>query len=183
MRVVSGSARGCRLNPVPGMNTRPTTDRVKENIYNVIQNRIRDAVVLDLFAGTGQLGIEALSRGAKHCDFVERDKAALDTVRRNLTAARVGERAAVHALDAAAFVSRAPKNRYDVVFLDPPYSGQILQNTLSDVERFDILSANGIIICESAVDNIPASGFETVRSYRYGATMITVLQRAAERKN
>ena len=71
MRVVSGSARGCRLQPVPGMNTRPTTDRVKENVFNLIQDYVRDADVLDLFAGTGQLGIEALSRGAAHCDFIE----------------------------------------------------------------------------------------------------------------
>ena len=71
MRVVSGSARGCRLQPVPGMNTRPTTDRVKENVFNLIQDHVRDADVLDLFAGTGQLGIEALSRGAAHCDFIE----------------------------------------------------------------------------------------------------------------
>ena len=76
MRVVSGSARGCKLQPVPGMSTRPTTDRVKENVFNLIQEHVRGAEVLDLFAGTGQLGIEALSRGARHCDFVERDKAA-----------------------------------------------------------------------------------------------------------
>ena len=71
MRVVSGTARGCKLQPVPGMNTRPTTDRVKENVFNLIQDHVRGAEVLDLFAGTGQLGIEALSRGAAHCDFVE----------------------------------------------------------------------------------------------------------------
>ena len=76
MRVVSGTARGCKLQPVPGMNTRPTTDRVKENVFNLIQDHVRGARALDLFAGTGQLGIEALSRGAQSCDFVERDKAA-----------------------------------------------------------------------------------------------------------
>ncbi len=80
MRVVSGSARGCKLQPVPGMNTRPTTDRVKENVFNLIQDHVRGAEVLDLFAGTGQLGIEALSRGAAHCDFVEHNRTAYNIV-------------------------------------------------------------------------------------------------------
>ena len=83
MRVVSGTARGCKLQPVPGMNTRPTTDRVKENVFNLIQEHIRGARVLDLFAGTGQLGIEALSRGAQHCDFVEHNKTAYNIVYKN----------------------------------------------------------------------------------------------------
>ena len=76
MRVISGSARGKALLPVPGMATRPTTDRVKENIFNIIQSHVQDAKVLDLFAGTGQMGIEALSRGAAHCDFVDHDRTA-----------------------------------------------------------------------------------------------------------
>ena len=89
MRVVSGSARGCRLQPVPGMNTRPTTDRVKENVFNLIQDHVRDADVLDLFAGTGQLGIEALSRGAAHCDFIEHNGTAYSVVSKNVQTARV----------------------------------------------------------------------------------------------
>lgn len=89
MRVVSGTARGCKLQPVPGMNTRPTTDRVKENVFNLIQDHVRGAEVLDLFAGTGQLGIEALSRGAAHCDFVEHNKTAYGIVSKNVESARV----------------------------------------------------------------------------------------------
>ena len=100
MRVVSGTARGCKLQPVPGMNTRPTTDRVKENVFNLIQDHVRGAEVLDLFAGTGQLGIEALSRGAAHCDFVEHNKTAYGicfqsrqgTVRRDLSGSSVRRR-------------------------------------------------------------------------------------------
>lgn len=177
MRVVSGTARGCRLQPVPGMNTRPTTDRVKENVFNLIQEHIRGARVLDLFAGTGQLGIEALSRGAQHCDFVEHNKAAYNIVYKNTQAARVADRAALHRTEAEGFVSHAAKQSYDLIFLDPPYGGAILENALLQIERFDILSANGIIICESAVGDRFAHGFETVRERRYGATMITVLRR------
>lgn len=176
MRVVSGTARGCKLQPVPGMNTRPTTDRVKENVFNLIQEHVRGARVLDLFAGTGQLGIEALSRGAQHCDFVEHDKVAYNIVYKNTQAARVSDRAALHRAEAEGFVSHAAKRQYDLIFLDPPYGGKILENALLWIERFDILSANGIIICESAVGDCFAHGFEVVRERRYGATMITVLQ-------
>ena len=177
MRVVSGTARGCKLQPVPGMNTRPTTDRVKENVFNLIQDRVRGARALDLFAGTGQLGIEALSRGAQSCDFVERDKAAYAVAEKNIRAARVADRAALHRAEAAEFVSRAGRRQYDLIFLDPPYGGVILENALLQIETFDILSTDGIIICESAVGDRFAHGFEVVRERRYGATMITVLRR------
>ena len=177
MRVVSGSARGCKLQPVPGMDTRPTTDRVKENVFNLIQDHVRGAQVLDLFAGTGQLGIEALSRGAQHCDFVEHNKTAYQIVCRNVESARVKEKAAFHRTEAADFIARAGQQKYDVIFLDPPYGGVILENALKLIERFDILSVNGIIICESAVEDKFAHHFEVTRSRRYGATMITILQR------
>ena len=177
MRVVSGSARGCKLQPVPGMNTRPTTDRVKENVFNLIQDHIREARVLDLFAGTGQLGIEALSRGAKRCDFVEHDKTAYNIVYKNTQTARVADRAALHCAEADRFLSQAAKQGYDLIFLDPPYGGETLENALLQIETFDILSENGIIICESAVGDRFAHGFEIVRERRYGATMITVLRR------
>ena len=177
MRVVSGSARGLKLQPVPGMNTRPTTDRVKESVFNIIQNRVRDARVLDLFAGTGQLGIEALSRGAKTCDFVERDRVAFATVKKNIAAARLVDRAQLHSTDADKFIAYAKKDAYDLIFLDPPYGGKILAAALSAIETFDILSTNGIIICESAVEDRFSHGFAVVRERRYGATMITILQR------
>ena len=177
MRVVSGTARGCRLQPVPGMNTRPTTDRVKENVFNLIQDHVRGARVLDLFAGTGQLGIEALSRGAQHCDFVEHNKTAYNIVCKNTEAARVSDRAGLHRTESDAFLSHAEKQGYDLIFLDPPYGGRILENALASIETFDILSADGIIICESAVEDRFTHRFETVRERRYGATMITVLRR------
>ena len=176
MRVVSGSARGCRLQPVPGMDTRPTTDRVKENIFNLIQEHVRGARVLDLFAGTGQLGIEALSRGAQYCDFVESGRAAYDIVYKNVKSARVSDRAGLHRKDAGQFLTEREKRSYDLIFLDPPYGGKLLENTLAMIERFDILSSNGIMICESAVEDRFAHNFAVQRERRYGATMITVLQ-------
>ena len=131
----------------------------------------------EALGGTGQLGIEALSRGAAHCDFVEHNKAAYGIVSKNVESARVKDKAALHRTEAAEFVSKAGRERYDVIFLDPPYGGVILENALKQIETFDILSVNGIIICESAVEDRFSPGFAVVRERRYGATMITILQR------
>lgn len=177
MRVISGTARGCRLRPVPGMSTRPTTDRVKESIFNIIQMQVPGARVLDLFAGTGQMGVEALSRGADHCDFVDRDKAALAVLRSNIAAARVQQRARVCPGEYGAYLSRCPAQSVDLVFLDPPYGGKILNSALFDIERFDILAPSGIILCESAVEDRIVSSLAPGREYRYGAIKITVLRR------
>lgn len=175
MRVISGSARGCKLQPVQGMNTRPTTDRVKESVFNIIQMHIRDAVVLDLFAGTGQLGIETLSRGAKFCDFVDHNKNAQQTIRKNLSIARVEDRAKLHPINASEFIKRADKNKYDLILLDPPYGGKILNDALFMLNEFDILSPSGIILCESAMEDEINSPYKMGKEYRYGAIKITVL--------
>lgn len=177
MRVISGSARGCKLLAVPGMGTRPTTDRVKEAIFNIIQQQIPDASVLDLFAGTGQLGIECLSRGAKSCDFIEKENVAFHTLKKNMEKARVLDRAKIHRCSARDFCKKAPKQSFDLVFLDPPYSQKNLEDALFLIDLFDILSSNGIIICESARKDTFESPFETVKEYPYGATLITVLRR------
>ena len=177
MRVISGTARGKVLLPVPGMTTRPTTDRVKENIFNIIQTRVRGAKVLDLFAGTGQMGIEALSRGAASCDFVDHDREALCVIRKNIDGARVASRAHVHAARAAAFLERCRGAGYDLVFLDPPYGGKLLNEAVFAAERFDILSENGIMVCESAVADVLDPHISGGREYRYGAIRVTVLEK------
>ena len=181
MRVVSGTARGKQLFPVPGMSTRPTTDRVKESIFNIIQMKVRGARVLDLFAGTGQLGIEALSRGAAFADFVDADHEAVAVVRKNLAGARVEDRARVHETDYKKYLAQRPRQSADLLFLDPPYGGKLLESALFEIERFDILSTNGIIICESAMQDKWESPFPASREYRYGAIRVTVL--AGDTKN
>lgn len=175
MRVISGSARGCKLQPVPGMDTRPTTDRVKESVFNIIQSWVRGADVLDLFAGTGQLGIEALSRGAAHCDFVEHSRVAMKIMQKNIAAARVGDCASTHLMEFTRFISSCEKNKYGVILLDPPYGGKIMEQALLFINRFDILAPSGIILCESAVTDTFAVPFAAGREYRYGMTRITVL--------
>lgn len=179
MRVISGSARGKILEAVPGMNTRPTTDRVKESVFNILQFHIAGASVLDLFAGTGQMGIEALSRGAARAVFVDSSPKALAVIRKNIAAARVQARAEVLQTDFKQALQQLKQQKFDILFLDPPYGGEILNSALNHVELFDILSTDGIIICESSVEDTITcpNGYIVHKTYRYGAICLTAIRR------
>lgn len=179
MRVISGSARGRRLKELPGMDTRPTTDKVKESLFNIIQFDIEGRRVLDLFGGTGQLGIEALSRGAARCTFVDMSRQAADVIRDNLKTVGFSELASVHQGDAVAFLAGC-REKFDLIFLDPPYQSQLLERCLQEITKFDILSEHGIMICESAVETQlpePDAPYEKGREYRYGKIKLTVYHR------
>ena len=161
------------------MDTRPTTDKVKESLFNIIQFDIEGRKVLDLFGGTGQLGIEALSRGAARCTFVDMNRQAAAIIRENLKTVGFSDLAAVHQGDAVAFLTGC-REKYDLIFLDPPYRTQLLENCVQAVAKFDILSEHGIMICESAVEKqMPELGafYEKGREYRYGKIKLTVYHR------
>lgn len=180
MRVITGSARGKRLNELPGMDTRPTTDRVKEGLFNVIQFDIEGRRVLDLFAGTGQLGIETLSRGAAFCDFVDSSRVAVGIIKDNLRLTGLEARADVHQRDFLAFLNSVRGTKYGLVFLDPPYAQTSLEEALKTIVEIDIVSGNGIIICESALDKqLPElpDPYEKGKEYRYGKIKITIYRR------
>ena len=151
MRVITGTARGRRLNELKGKETRPTADRVKEGMFNIIQFDIEGRRVLDLFGGTGQLGIECLSRGAAHATFVDARTDAVKLIRENLSLTDLADRAAVLTADYATVLSSAAE-KYDLVFLDPPYETKLLERSLELISQFDILREHGIIICESPQD-------------------------------
>jgi len=179
MRVISGSARGRRLKELPGMDTRPTTDKVKESLFNIIQFDVEGRRALDLFGGTGQLGIEALSRGAARCTFVDMSRQAADVIRDNLKTVGFSELASVHQGDAVAFLAGC-REKFDLIFLDPPYQSQLLERCLQEITKFDILSEHGIMICESAVETQlpePDAPYEKGREYRYGKIKLTVYHR------
>ena len=180
MRVITGIARGMRLKELPGLETRPTTDKVKESIFNIIQFDIEGRRVLDLFAGTGQLGIEALSRGADHCTFVDLRKEAAAVIRENLAHTRLEEHARVVQGDCMAFLTGAGE-RFDLIFLDPPYASDLLEKSLTLIAKIDIVTENGIIVCESAAQaelpDLPAP-YEKGREYRYGKIKLTLYRRA-----
>ncbi|WP_186565181.1 16S rRNA (guanine(966)-N(2))-methyltransferase RsmD [Lawsonibacter celer] len=180
MRVITGIARGMRLKELPGLETRPTTDKVKESIFNIIQFDIEGRRVLDLFGGTGQLGIEALSRGADHCTFVDLRKEAAAVIRENLAHTRLEEHARVVQGDCMAFLTGAGE-RFDLIFLDPPYASDLLEKSLTLIAKIDIVTENGIIVCESAAQaelpDLPVP-YEKGREYRYGKIKLTLYRRA-----
>ena len=182
MRVISGTARGRRLKELQGMDTRPTTDKVKESMFNIIQFDLEGRKVLDLFAGTGQLGIEALSRGAAHCTFVDTRRDAVALVKENLKATNFSQQATVLQSDSLAFLSSC-REKFDIIFLDPPYQTDFLDRCMETVVMFDILNEHGIMVCESAADRkLPSlpEEYQMSREYRYGKIKLTICRR--ERK-
>ena len=160
------------------MDTRPTTDKVKEGLFSVIQFDIEGRRVLDLFAGTGQLGIEALSRGAASAVFVEKRMDAVRLIRENLAVCDLTENAHVHAGDALSYLKSGEK--FDLIFLDPPYAADLLEQALETIMMFDICRAHGIIVAESAADKalpVLAPPYRLYREYRYGQIKLTVFHR------
>lgn len=181
MRVITGTARGRRLKELPGMDTRPTTDKVKESIFNIIQFDIEGRKVLDLFGGSGQLTVEALSRGAASAVVVELNPAAVKIIRENVAACGFQDCTRILPSDARTFLAGC-REKFDVVFLDPPYAGPLMDLALESIAKIDIVSENGIIVCESALDKempeLPAL-YEKGREYRYGKIKVTLYHRKA----
>ena len=184
MRVITGTARGRRLKSLEGLETRPTADRVKEGIFNIIQFDLEGRRVLDLFAGTGQMGIEALSRGAASAVFIEQRRDAAGIVRDNLKTTDLSDKGRVVCGDALAFLN-STKEKFDIIFIDPPYAAKLWENALDAISRFDILSNHGIIICESPMaQEMPevAPPHYLHRTYRYGTVKITTYHREEGRE-
>ena len=177
---MSGELKGRKLIEIRGRDTRPTSDMVKESVFNIIQFDIEGRRVLDLFAGTGQLGIEALSRGARLADFVDESAEAVRVINENIRICGLGERSSVTRMDALTFLSRCGKNRYDIIFLDPPYESGLIEKSLQKIIEFDILRENGIIICESKMSRAftgVLSPYGVIKDYRYGTVKITLIGR------
>ena len=173
MRVITGSARGRRLKTPENYDIRPTTDNVKEAVFNIIQFDVEGRRVLDLFAGTGQLGIEALSRGAAEAVFVDRDREAVKIVKENLKTCSL--QAVVRQEDALGALRREEK--FDLIFVDPPYDAGLYGPVLETIKSVDKLTDGGIIICEARRDE-PLPNLEEPygkrKEYRYGKVKIAV---------
>ena len=179
MRVITGKARGVALKTPEGMQTRPTADRVKEALFSIIQFDIPGCRVLDLFGGTGQLGIEALSRGAKSAVFVDASDAACKLIRENLKRTKLENDAKVIRSDYLEYLRRCHET-FDVIFLDPPYAEVFLENSLNCITEIDILQTNGIIVTERPLEKeLPWDfpGFTRSKDYKYGKTLITLYRK------
>ena len=179
MRVITGKARGVNLKTPEGLQTRPTTDRVKEALFSVIQFDIPTASVLDLFGGTGQLGIEALSRGAKRAVFVDESEKACRLIRENLKRTLLEQEGTVVRSDYLDFLSRC-REKFDIIFLDPPYAEVFLENALKRITEIDILQSGGIIVTERPLGKelpFEFEGYTRSKDYKYGNTLVTLYRK------
>ena len=179
MRVITGKARGVQLKTPEGLTTRPTTDRVKEALFSIIQFEIPTARVLDLFGGTGQLGIEALSRGATSAVFVDAGEAACRLIKENLRRAKMESDGKVIRADYLDYLKRC-REKFNIIFLDPPYAEVFLENALKCITEIDILETGGIIVAERPVGKeLPweFDGFTRSKDYKYGKTLLTIYRK------
>ena len=179
MRVITGKARGIQLKTPDGMQTRPTADRVKEALFSIINFDVPGAKVLDLFGGTGQLGIEALSRGAESAVFVDAREDSCKIIRENLRRTKLEQQSKVIRSDYLDYLRRC-KDRFDIILLDPPYAEAYLENALKCITEIDILQTDGIIVTERPLGkDLPFEydGLSRSKDYKYGNTLLTLYRK------
>ena len=172
MRVIAGSARRLNLKTVPGLDTRPTTDRIKETLFNIIQDEVPGSRFLDLFSGSGAIGIEALSRGAREAVFVERDRRACQCIRDNLQFTRLAERGRLIAGDVITALDRLDgQGTFDLIFLDPPYNRLLEKEVLEKLAGCRLLTEDTLVIVEASLETEFAYcgdlGYDVLKQKRY----------------
>lgn len=179
MRVISGTARGTVLKTPSGMATRPTAERVKEAMFSIIQFDLPGAKVLDLFGGTGQLGIEALSRGASSCVFTDERQEACRLIKDNTMKAGMLDKSTVLRSDYMSYLKTC-REKFKIIFLDPPYAEIFLENAIKTIREIDILQSGGIIITERPSGkelSFDHTGYDRSRDYKYGNTVVTIFRK------
>lgn len=185
MRIISGICRGRKLTPLEGLDIRPTSDRIRETVFNILGTRVKNARVLDLFAGTGALGLEALSRGASHAVFVDVSAAACRTIRQNIDRCRFSgqtdliQQDLFFPLHDPAVTTRC----FDLIFMDPPYDREYIKKIVEKQTIAAILSDSGIIVAEHATKerlSFPLNGLDIFRQKKYSRTTISFLTRTQD---
>ena len=176
VRVITGSQRGRKLFTLEGNDVRPTTDKVKESIFNIIQFDVPDAKVIDLFAGSGQLGIEALSRGADSCVFVDASSKSIAVVEENLKITNFREKSKTVRSDALGYLDRVIE-KYDIALLDPPYKAGLMEDAIERIAPH--INENGVIVCETGSEEFLPENIEGFASkrYKYGKIALTVYRK------
>lgn len=184
MRVIAGSAKRIQLKTIEGLDTRPTTDRIKETLFNMISEYLADSNFLDLFSGSGGIGIEALSRGAAHVAFVEQSKKAMNCIRDNLYATKLADRADLYETDVINALSRMEHSKkFDYIFMDPPYNQLLEKKVLEYLSTSDLLSDDALIIVEASLETdfsyVEELGFSIVKEKIYKTNKHMFLEREA----
>ncbi len=180
MRVISGKAKGTQLKTPDGILTRPTADRVKEALFSIINFDLPGAKVLDLFGGTGQLGIEALSRGAASVVFVDAREDSCKLIRENLKRTKMDSDAKVIRSDYLDYLNHC-REQYNIIILDPPYAEVFLENAIKRITEIDILQSGGIIVAEHPLGkDLPweFDGYTRSKDYKYGKVLLTIYRKA-----
>lgn len=179
MRVISGKYKGLFIKGFNQKGTRPTMDRVKESLFSIIQSKIKGSIVLDLFAGSGSLGIEALSNGSKTCYFVESNNKMFSILKDNLTNLKTKEEYQHINKDYLYALKEFYNNniKFDVVFLDPPYDLKLINKVLTKLIEYDLLFDDGQVICEYVDEEISNENFEIIKEKNYGSKKIKILKK------
>ena len=173
MRVISGKYKGKQLQGFDIEGTRPTMDRVKESLFGIIQNKVKDSICLDLFAGSGSLGIEALSNGAKKCYFIDKHKEISEILKNNLKGI---ENSIILKKDYASALIELKGQKFDIIFLDPPYQYNLITPAIELIIKNDLLNDDGIIVCEYETEIIKTD-LELIKEKKYGSKMIRIYKK------
>ena len=182
MRIITGKAKGVRLRTLEGETTRPTAERVKEAVFSMIQFDLEERSVLDLFAGSGQMALEALSRGAAEATLVDKSSAAVAIIKENAAKTKLADKCSVYRSDYLDFIRRFSGKQYDIVILDPPYALKMYAPALRALVKADMLKPTTLIICESGEEQVfdgdseLAGLFSVEKQTRYSKTFITVFK-------
>ena len=181
MRIITGKARGIRLETLDGLDTRPTSERTKEAIFSMLQFDIVGSEVLDLFAGSGQMGLEALSRGATRAHLIDKGKGAHEIIKRNIKKTRLDEGAIALCEDSIAFLKRQSGDiKFDIIFIDPPYASNLIDEALTFIHSRGLVKATSYIICESdrfdilGVEN--SQKYDIIKTMKHGVAHVSVLK-------
>lgn len=182
MRIISGKARGTKLYTLEGLETRPTLDRVKESIFNIIQNEIENSVVLDLFAGSGAIGLEMLSRGAKKAVLCDKSKDAIEIIKKNIEKTHMKESVELYNLDYKECIKKIQNQKFDLIYIDPPYNTNFISQALKEIVELDIMKKESIVILETddevrilrEIENI---NIEVIDKRKYGRATVIFLKR------
>ena len=180
MRIISGKARGTKLYTLEGLTTRPTLDRVKESVFNIIQANIEDSIILDLFAGSGAIGLELLSRGAQKAILCDKSKEAIELIKKNIEKTHMSEKVELYNMDFDECIRRISNQKFDIIYLDPPYNTNYVKQALSQIIENDILKKDGMFIIETddeqrILNDIKNINIDIADKRKYGRVTIIFL--------